>query len=366
MPSENGICVIQSLSHIWLFATPRTAARQDSLSFPEFTRTHVHGFGDTIQPLHSLLPPSPPALNLSQHQGLFPSGSNSKILQCKRPQIQFLGYEDPLEEGRAIHSSILAWRIPWTEEPGRLQSMGLQRVRHDWERMEWNGPKKNWKNPKQLPFPGLMHDFMFLCARMYTPLMHADCEKNALLALSQLYLQSSRHYLSKISCFLKIFIGVLYRRPISRSLPKFMSMNLAGKWCLVMAGRWCLVMAGRWCLPDISSCNTLFSFCPQSFQQIWDCWTSPMVQSLRICLSTQGPLVRSLVQEDPTCYRATKPMSHKFWACALEPTWHNYWSPHTQSPWSATREAIAMRRLHTTVGVIPTGCNKRKPYLCTA
>ena len=42
--------------------------------------------------------------------------------------VQSLGWEDPLEEGMATHSSILAWRIPWTEEPGRLQSMGLQRV----------------------------------------------------------------------------------------------------------------------------------------------------------------------------------------------------------------------------------------------
>ena len=40
--------------------------------------------------------------------------------------VQFLGGEDPLEEGTATHSSILAWRIPWTEEPGRLQSTGLQ------------------------------------------------------------------------------------------------------------------------------------------------------------------------------------------------------------------------------------------------
>ena len=39
--------------------------------------------------------------------------------------------EDPLEEGMAAHSSILAWEIPWTEEPGRLQSMGSHRVRHD-------------------------------------------------------------------------------------------------------------------------------------------------------------------------------------------------------------------------------------------
>ena len=42
-----------------------------------------------------------------------------------------LGWEDPLEEGMEIHSSILAWRILWTEEPGGLQSMGLQRVRHN-------------------------------------------------------------------------------------------------------------------------------------------------------------------------------------------------------------------------------------------
>ena len=41
-----------------------------------------------------------------------------------------LGQEDPLEEGMTTHSSILTWRIPWAEEPGRLQSIGLQRVRH--------------------------------------------------------------------------------------------------------------------------------------------------------------------------------------------------------------------------------------------
>ena len=45
--------------------------------------------------------------------------------------IRSLGQEDPLEEGMATHSSILAWRIPWTEELGGLQSMGSQKVRHD-------------------------------------------------------------------------------------------------------------------------------------------------------------------------------------------------------------------------------------------
>jgi len=46
-------------------------------------------------------------------------------------RVQSLGWEDPLENGEATHSSILAWRIPWTEEPGELQSMGLQRAGHD-------------------------------------------------------------------------------------------------------------------------------------------------------------------------------------------------------------------------------------------
>ena len=45
--------------------------------------------------------------------------------------VQSLGWEDPLEKGTATHSSILDWRIPWTEEPDGLQSMGSQRVGHD-------------------------------------------------------------------------------------------------------------------------------------------------------------------------------------------------------------------------------------------
>ena len=45
--------------------------------------------------------------------------------------VRFLDWEDPLEKGTATHSSILAWRIPWTGEPAGLQSMGSERVRHD-------------------------------------------------------------------------------------------------------------------------------------------------------------------------------------------------------------------------------------------
>ena len=51
--------------------------------------------------------------------------------EMQETQSQFLGRKNPLEEGMTTHSSIRAWRIPWTEELGRLQSMGLQTVRHD-------------------------------------------------------------------------------------------------------------------------------------------------------------------------------------------------------------------------------------------
>ena len=61
-----------------------------------------------------------------------PGGSGVKNSQAvQETWVQSLGWEDPLEEGMAAHSSILAWRMPWTEEPGGLQSMGFQRVRHN-------------------------------------------------------------------------------------------------------------------------------------------------------------------------------------------------------------------------------------------
>ena len=50
----------------------------------------------------------------------------------RETRVRSLGWEDPLEKEMAIHSSTMAWKIPWTEEPGRLQSMGSQRVGHDW------------------------------------------------------------------------------------------------------------------------------------------------------------------------------------------------------------------------------------------
>ena len=65
----------------------------------------------------------------------FPGSSVVKnpppMQETQEMQVQSLGWFDPLEKEMATHSSVLAWRIPWTEEPGSVQSMGSQRVRHD-------------------------------------------------------------------------------------------------------------------------------------------------------------------------------------------------------------------------------------------
>ena len=72
--------------------------------------------------------PERPEMN----EASFPDGSHGKESACNVGDLgQSLGWEDPLETGTATHSSILAWRIPWTEKPGRLQFMGSQRARQD-------------------------------------------------------------------------------------------------------------------------------------------------------------------------------------------------------------------------------------------
>ena len=65
----------------------------------------------------------------------FPGGASIKSPPTNAGDLRdlslLLGQEDPLEESMATHSNILVWRVPWTEEPGGLQSMGSQRIRHD-------------------------------------------------------------------------------------------------------------------------------------------------------------------------------------------------------------------------------------------
>ena len=71
--------------------------------------------------------------------------------QCrKQMQVRSLGQEDPLEKEMETHSDILAWRLPWTEEPGGLQSVGSQRVGHDWAtEPDWTELAAN--QPQQYP-----------------------------------------------------------------------------------------------------------------------------------------------------------------------------------------------------------------------
>ena len=84
----------------------------------------------------------------------FPGGASGKepSCQCRRQKtwIQSLGQEDPLEEGMATHSSILTCRIQWTEEPGGLQSIGSQKVGHDWSDWAWTHVRHD---PVEIKFP---------------------------------------------------------------------------------------------------------------------------------------------------------------------------------------------------------------------
>ena len=88
--------------------------------------------------------------------------------QCRRCGIRSLGWEDPLEEEMATRSRILAWSIPWTEEPGGLQSVGSQRVRHDWSDLARCTPEfppwlRSWKTKSHNPPPALSTLFFLCC-----------------------------------------------------------------------------------------------------------------------------------------------------------------------------------------------------------
>ena len=82
----------------------------------------------------------------------FSGGSDSKESACSVGDlVRFVGQEDPLEKRTATHSSSLAWRISWTEEPGGLQFMGSQRVGHDRATNTFNvylEKEQNWKSHK--------------------------------------------------------------------------------------------------------------------------------------------------------------------------------------------------------------------------
>ena len=74
---------------------------------------------------------SPKEIILRNYQASLVAQTVKRLLAMRETWVRFLGWEDPLEEVLATHSSILTWRIPWTEKPGGLQPMGSQRVGHD-------------------------------------------------------------------------------------------------------------------------------------------------------------------------------------------------------------------------------------------
>ena len=104
--------VVQSLSHVWLFATLWTAACQDSLSFTISLSLLKLMSVESVMPSNHLIFCHPLLLSM-----------------CMHPHIQ--RYIGVYIYTMATHSSTLAWKIPWTEEPGSLWSMGSRRVRHD-------------------------------------------------------------------------------------------------------------------------------------------------------------------------------------------------------------------------------------------
>ena len=132
-------------------------------------------------PSQSLSSPSPPAFNLSQYQGLFQWVSSShQVAKVLELQLQYRSFQwifrvDFPEKEMATHSSTLSRKIPWTEEPGRLQSMGLQRVRHD------------WMTPLSLSFRVDWFDLLAIQGTLKSLLQHPIIQKYQFLVLSLFY-----------------------------------------------------------------------------------------------------------------------------------------------------------------------------------
>ena len=123
-------CVRSQFSHVRLFTALWTVAHQAPLSMG-FSRQYWKGL--LCPPRGYLTHPRIKFMSLKVSCTCRWGGSEVKASACNAETwVWFLGWEDPLEKEMAPYSSTLAWRIPWTEKPGRLQSMWSQRVRYDW------------------------------------------------------------------------------------------------------------------------------------------------------------------------------------------------------------------------------------------
>ena len=97
-------------------------------------RQKRYGFNPWVgkSPWRRTWQPTPVFLPGECHGHFLVAQTVKRLSTMRETWVPSLGREDPLEKEMAIHSSTIAWKIPWTEEPGRLQSMGSQRVGHDW------------------------------------------------------------------------------------------------------------------------------------------------------------------------------------------------------------------------------------------
>ena len=110
--TASSVQLVQSLSHVWLFVNPWTCSTPGLTihhQLPEFTQTHVRWVSDAIQPYHPLLSPSPPAFNLSQHQGLF---TNESVL-CTR-WLKYWSFSFNISPSNE-HPGLISFRMDWLD-----------------------------------------------------------------------------------------------------------------------------------------------------------------------------------------------------------------------------------------------------------
>ena len=125
--------------------------------------------------------PCDPTLSKRSHYKdcCIPGGARGKEPTCQRrrheTQVQSLGWEESLEKEMATHSSILAWRIPWIEHPGGLQSMGSHRVRHNWSDLAQQHSTES--------FIWFIWFWIFLC--LWRPVWNIQCRDCLLLNLDK-------------------------------------------------------------------------------------------------------------------------------------------------------------------------------------
>ena len=126
-PLENGTATHSSLL-AWRIPWTEDCGRLQSMG----SQRVRHGWATFTPALQSdSLPSEPPRKSYIISYVYLVAQVAKNLPAMQETQVRSLGQEDPLEKGMATHSTLLAWRIPWTEEPGRLQSMGSQRVGHN-------------------------------------------------------------------------------------------------------------------------------------------------------------------------------------------------------------------------------------------